>query len=130
MPEHPDADLDPDDPAVIADDAFVEGLSAGFTPPSGDEAARILAGWRDEARDPAIADMHEIYDDPRLNPIAFLPADAAGTVSYGGHVDRVAPARREFTGEDGAVYARPHPDEFASFDDVDSTMIVDDGGPQ
>lgn len=54
-----------------------------------------------------------------------------GRVQYGGEVDYFDPSRAPatFTTEDGAVYERPDPDEFDCFDEVDSTTIVDDGGP-
>ncbi len=37
--------------------------------------------------------------------------------------------RGDFTRTDGSSYARVDPSEFDSFDDVDSTSIVDPGAP-
>jgi hypothetical protein len=53
-----------------------------------------------------------------------------GPLTYGGAVDwpRADPTR-EFTRADGSTYLRADPDEFDSFDDVDSTTIVDHGAP-
>ncbi len=56
-----------------------------------------------------------------------LPVVPAGAVDFAGSRDYYDP--RTFTHADGSVYQRPDPDEFPDFNDVDSTMIVDDGGP-
>ena len=83
--------------------------------------------------DPATTRLpHVRYDDPRHNPIAFLPADEVpvGRVDFAGAMDWARPPDHPtFTTDDGSVYERPDPDEFDCFDDVDSTTIVDDGGP-
>lgn len=82
--------------------------------------------------------MNPIFDDvaadhPNLelpdtvpsvdSPTAMLPG--VGTVEFSGHTDVVL----TFEHPDGSAYQRVNPVEFASFDDVDSTTIVDDGAP-
>lgn len=41
----------PDDPEVIATDAYLDHLAAGGDPLPGDLEAAQLAEWRDDARD-------------------------------------------------------------------------------
>lgn len=67
------------------------------------------------------------YEDPRQNPIAFLPTGPAGRVTYAGHHDYRDP--RRFVHDDGSQYVRAEPDDFDSFDEVDSRSIVDPGAP-
>lgn len=49
-PEHPEADMTEHDPAVVADDAYLDYLAAGGQPPTDDQVARALAEMRDQAR--------------------------------------------------------------------------------
>lgn len=62
-----------------------------------------------------------------------IPTDRSASVhgvTVGDAVDYTGPSERPvFEHDDGSVYERPDPDEFDSFDEVDSTTIVDDGAP-
>lgn len=52
-------------------------------------------------------------------------------VEYGGHVDWLAQQpKRVFMHDDGSAYERADPDEFPSFDLVDSATITDPGAPR
>jgi hypothetical protein len=45
-----------------------------------------------DRRDPALAGLDSTYEDPRSNPIAFLPVDAASpAVHYAGFTDWPGP---------------------------------------
>lgn len=60
----------------------------------------------------------------------ILPAVPGGRISYGDTYDYTpTDPPQTFTHDDGSVYERPSPEDFDNFDDVDSTTIVDDGGP-
>lgn len=52
-------------------------------------------------------------------------------VEYAGHTDWSSRGMRwVFSHPDGSVYERADPDEFAVYDDADSTTIPDAGAPQ
>lgn len=84
--------------------------------------------------DPATTRLpHVRYDDPRHNPIAYLPVDdpaPVGRIDFQGAVDWAwPPGDPTFTQDDGSIYARCEPDEFEDYSDVDSTTIIDPGAP-
>ncbi len=89
--------------------------------------------WRDGqwVHDPQAATPVTAADyDPSATRVGIPAVTPAGRVDYQGAVDWAwPPDRATFTSDDGSVYERPGPDEFDCFDDVDSTTIVDDGGP-
>lgn len=85
----------------------------------------VLSDSGDWVHDPNAATPITLADyDPSATRID-LPVVTAGRVVYDEHVDYA----NQFTHDDGSVYVRPDPDEFPCFDDVDSTTIVDGGGP-
>lgn len=137
MPEQePPDDADPAD--VERDDELVEDLRAGQVPDR-DALGPALAAWRDEVQRPVSAWIADpsmpsgwrwLPDLSVVEDTAALPVVGGGRVAYAGHVDYVKPVPgATFTQDDGSVYERPDPDEFGSFDDVDSASIVDDGAP-
>lgn len=92
-----DGPVDPRD--VERDERLTEAVRSG-TPPEWFSAYGRLARYRaeiaDVPQDPATTALpHVAYDDPRHNPIAFLPADEtpAGRVNYAGHSDWAWPPR-------------------------------------
>lgn len=120
MPSIPDP-MTPDprevDPRLVAaDEQLVERVRAGEPPSLGDPVADDLARWR--------ADEH-------ARPISGWLLDPAAPSGWTWHPDLAAAdaGRATFTQDDGSTYRRPDPDEFDDFDDVDSTTIDDDGGP-
>lgn len=57
--------------------------------------------------------------------------DDPAVVRYGDHLDFPGPQpKRVYVHDDGSAYERADPDEFESFDDVDSTTVDDPGAPQ
>lgn len=99
----PHEDTSDVDPAEVArDERLVEEVRSGTSV----EAFRLaveMARHRDAVQadtpryaDPATSGLpHARYDDPRFNPIAFLPVppEPGRRVEYGGHVDWAATER-------------------------------------
>ncbi len=126
-----DADR-PDSSEVSRDERLIERVNAGEGPPTGDVAGDLMARYRDAVqdpteriryRDPATTRLpHARYDDPRHNPIAFLPADPVpeGRVEYGGAVDYAWPTDAgDVADHNDPAAPDPTPDEITDPDHPD-----------
>lgn len=113
-----------DDPAVVADDQLIEDLRAGAEPPTGDQVSAYLASLRADVRQ----DDLPIFDAV-VARLLFVPERAPG-IEDQQVMPAVVPAeQRQFVQPDGSTYGRISASEFESFDEVDSTTIVDPGAP-
>lgn len=76
--------------------------------------------------------MGDWYPDPD-DPLGWLHTDEDGPPGQSPAIthlmNAITPARA-FAHEDGSMYVRVSATEFASYDQVDSRAIVDDGAPE